>query len=313
MKEKLYALFTALLLLGLFPEAWAAADASIKNNYNQLQEAYENTNIIPSKRNSSAKSLYLKNFRPILTNSNLKELDAKDLEYIFQATSIANFYDPDIKYVDDMNKVSEHLRLKGLIKKRHLVDLQNAYISTRQFESARSMVNKKNLDYLKIIPKAHRAENLALKQPTIWEIEKSSLKERAFSIPQQGPFIIVVSNPLCGFCIAAAKYISGDKELENIFAEHSYWLTEPRGALYFEHFQRWSQNYSKFPVGLIGITPPWPGLGNTGTPTFYFFSDGKLIQSLRGWPRDKEDTVLDAPLAAIGLKNVKTTSSLSKE
>ncbi|MDP5211292.1 hypothetical protein [Microbulbifer sp. 2205BS26-8] len=164
------------------------------------------------------------------------------------------------------------------------------------------MVEEQKFDFLQMVPKVHRVTKLASDQLTIWDISKESLKERAFSIPKHGPFILVVSTPLCSFCNSAAKYISSDEELKIIFSEYSYWLTEPRGQLYTEHFERWSLRYPKLPAGLMNVKPPSPVLrSNIGTPAFYFFLDGDFVQSFVGWPREGEPIALDSALANIGL------------
>ncbi|WP_444908951.1 hypothetical protein [Microbulbifer sp. TRSA005] len=295
---------TLLLLFNLHIEAWASTDKTIKNIYNQIRQIYKNSRIDKNKINS-AKQFYVDNVTPIINSNEFISFSRIELEYLFQATKITIAYNPEIKYVDDMNEVLNYLKVKNIIKKRHLADLQEAYIATRQFELARDMIKNKNLDYLQAIPKVYRNKEIASNRPTVWQIGKTSLTQRAFSIPNDGPFVLVVSNPLCNFSISAAKYIVSDRELEMIFSDYSYWLTEPRGKLYIESFLKWSLNYPKLPAGLMHIAPPWPGhpelRSNIGTPAFYFFSDGKLTESFVGWPQKGEPTALNNALANINL------------
>jgi len=297
-------LIILLLLFNQNIEAWASTDKTTKNIYNQIRQIYKSSRIDINKRNS-AKQFYADNVTPIINSKDLINFSGIELEYLFQATKILFLYNPDIKYVDDMNKVLHYLKVKNIIKKRHLVDLQEAYIATRQFELARDMTGNINLDYLQAIPEVYRNKEIASNRSTIWKIEKKSLTQHTFSIPNRGPFILVVSNPLCNFSILAAEYIVKNRELEMFFSDYSYWLTEPRGKLYKEGFLKWSLNYPKLPMGLMHITPPWPEhpqlKSNVGTPAFYFFSDGKLTDSFVGWPQMGEPTALNNALNNINL------------
>ncbi|WP_444923728.1 hypothetical protein ACJJH9_19340 [Microbulbifer sp. DLAB2-AF] len=285
-------------------EVWASTNKPIKSLYNQINQIYKDTRMDPS-GNKLPKKFYSDNFSPIINSEALSDFSGIELEYLFQATKTAIAYDPDVNYAKDMARVLHYLKIKNLVKERHLVALQEAYIATRQFELASNMVEQKSSGYLQVIPEVHRVSEKTSRHPTIWKVEKNSIKQSAFSIPDNGPFILVASNPLCSFSISAAQHIIVDEELLEIFSEYSYWLTEPRGKLYIEGFLDWSRNYPSLPTGLMHETPPWSELpelrSNIGTPAFYFFSDGKFIEYFVGWPREGEPEALNNALRNVGL------------
>ncbi|WP_445364982.1 hypothetical protein ACJJJB_12085 [Microbulbifer sp. ANSA001] len=299
---------TPVMILFMLPflsvvEIWASSNTSIKDRYDQLSEIYSNVELGSIKeRREVAESLYLENFKPIIANLGEEQLRQLDLEYLFRAVTVVNFYDPQVNYTRDLRRLLEFLERKEFVKKRHYADLQKAYVAAGQFELARSMVDEKKLKYLEYLPKINRVNDLALEKPFILEFENSSLKQRAFEIPSQGPFILVISNPGCRFSRTAANYISDDVQFKKMFFKHSVWLTQPGGSLQVEQHKNWMQTYPKLPVGLIYNSSSWSFLdANLGTPAFYFFHDGQLSQSILGWSLDDNQQALKDALTDIGL------------
>ncbi|MCH9692084.1 MAG: hypothetical protein K0U59_08510 [Gammaproteobacteria bacterium] len=283
--------------------AWADNNLSIKNAYHHLEEIYFSMEYSTANKNKFAEKIYSQKLKASLTNIELGKLDTEALEDLFQSIKLINFYNNKIKYTEDMQKLLQYLTQNDSTKKHHYIALQEAYIATRQFEAAKNMLEEQKIDYLQTIPKINTAKNLSSSEPTIWEIKGESLSQRAFNIPQKGPFILVVSHPLCGFSNSVSKYINRHKPLNNIFSTYSIWLSPPEGSLNLEHFQRWSQTYPKFSMGLMDKTPPQAGLGFSQTPIFYFFLDGKITSSLTGWPHDGAHAAsLKIALIDIGLQ-----------
>ncbi|MDP5210464.1 hypothetical protein [Microbulbifer sp. 2205BS26-8] len=303
MKKNIYG-FAIIIIFFMGTFASLATESSyIKNSYNKPQEIYSNRKASEIELiNREAEKLYAAELKPIISDLAKANLGASSLEYLFQATKVLIFYNPQIKYVEDMQKILNYLDLKKIIKKPHYVELQEAYIATRQFDKASSMVEKQKLDYLQEIPKITTEVGLLDDQPTILVPENSHLIHRAFNIPKKGPYILVISNPLCGFSARAAEYISKDKRLREVFSNYSLWLSPPSGDLQLESYQNWKKSYPKLAVGLMHNTPPWPKLDTSQTPVFYFFLDGNLYQSLIGWPRDGAHIkALNGALVDIGL------------
>ncbi|WKD48173.1 hypothetical protein [Microbulbifer spongiae] len=274
---------------------------SMKENYASLLTIYNAISGQPE-RGIQSRKFYLQNFKPAIAPAALQKLTISDLGYLFEANDTVIFHNPDADYIDDMQKILHELESREAIENRHLAALQEAYIASCQFEKAKRMVDQKNVEYLQSVPEIHRLNGLEEGQSTIWVFEGGTLKQRSFSIPKKGPFILVASNPLCGFCRAAAKAISKDVRWSEIFKKHSYWITSGSGKLHTEHFERWSKSYPQLPVALGGVTPPFPEFDSSLVPMFYFFLNGELKKSAPGWSPKKRHPHMDEYLAAIGFK-----------
>ena len=57
----------------------------------------------------------------------------------------------------------------------------------------------------------------------------------------------------------------------------------------------WNAQHPELPMAFMYARSDWPMFHAWGTPTFYFFRDGKLDQTVEGWPEEgRRDALIEA-------------------
>lgn len=225
-------------------------------------------------------------------------LSDHDLPIAFKAADTAVFYTSDRKHAVILAQLFAELERRGLTTPKHARSMQAAYVQTRMFDEAVEF--QRAHPALAALPvmvgKDESARSAWVFHPTRNEV---SLEPATLG---DGPAIVVVTHPLCHFSQNAFRAIEGDMELQALFAEHAQLIAPSPKQFEVALFQQWNREHPDLPMRLAYDRTQWPQLDAWGTPTFYFFRDGRLQAVVEGWPEGGRKAELLAATRKIGLR-----------
>ncbi|PZQ15345.1 MAG: hypothetical protein DI564_08370 [Rhodanobacter denitrificans] len=232
-----------------------------------------------------------------LTAAELDALPDASLDLLFRAAEIPVGYTLDPYYAEQMNAAYERLAARSRVEPRHRRSMFEAWIMLRRFDAARRIADAApdagHLPLLHETPVPSGA-------PALWAPDDGAdaLTRRPADLTR--PRIVVVSHPLCGFSQNAARQIAADPELAPRFADRSLWLLPQTATLDVEQVRAWQRAHAPFRMAYVDLQRHWPGMDEWGTPTFYFFKDGRVVHKVVGWPAQGRKADLLEGLARIG-------------
>lgn len=232
-----------------------------------------------------------------LTAPDLDALPDASLDLLFRAAEIPVGYTLDPYYAEQMSAAYERLAARSRIEPRHRRSMFEAWVMLRRFDAARRIADAApdagHLPRLRETP-------VPTGTPALWEPgdDTDTLTRRPIDLNQ--PRIVVVSHPLCGFSQNAARQIAADPELGPRFADRSLWLLPQTATLDVDQVRDWQRAHAPYRMAYVDLQRDWPGMDEWGTPTFYFFKDGRVVHKVVGWPAEGRKADLLEGLARIG-------------
>lgn len=232
----------------------------------------------------------------------LAALPAASVNLLFSAAYDTAFYSDGRRYAGDMEADLARLRVLQADEPRHYEDIYAALIRTRDFPAAKSVLASQPAVGSNVLPGV---------AGTLVEGSGPSalvLSEDGSSISQQpivlsGPLdIVVVGHPSCHFSNDAVAAIEANPRLKAVFTRYSRWVMPQDGNMQPRRVADWNAAHSAARMSYIYRQADWPAIDYWGTPTFYFFRDGKRVGKLVGWPPNGEgEMALRKELEKLGL------------
>ena len=208
-----------------------------------------------------------------------------DLDLYFQAASFVAFYSMRVGDVARMERLLGVLNDRKLAQPRHYADMYGALLSIRSFDRARTLLDAHPGLAVAPLPTVvmESAEGAA---GTVWRYSQDQAAitlTRATLSPHVQ--VIVIAHPLCHFTQDAARSITSDPQLRAAL-DGALWLAPQSWSLDVSAIQDWNRKYPTMQIYTVNRRSDWPSLENWGTPTFYFLRDGKVVETVVGWPRE---------------------------
>ena len=230
----------------------------------------------------------------------------------FRAAYVAIFYTAKTG-VADIEPVFAALNARNAATALHYQQLFESLVRTRQLEKARAL--QSTAEPLSIewetLPE-ERDHSAGIAERRYWDVADDKLQLDRYHWPESsGPLVVVVAHPLCHFSRDASAAIAADPQLTALFANRSLWLAPQDGNLDLEVVQSWNQRHRLFRQRIVYVERDWPDINDWATPNFYFFRDGKLVQTVSGWPKEGRRGELLAAAKASGIDL--TTGQISTE
>lgn len=249
-----------------------------------------------SERGATIAASYRERFGA-LTASDLDALPDASLDLLFRAAEIPVGYTLDPYYAEQMSAAYERLAARSRIEPRHRRSMFEAWVMLRRFDAARRIAEvAPDAGHL---PRLHETP-VPPGAPALWAPgdDADTLTRRPADLTR--PRIVVVSHPLCGFSQNAARQIAADPELGPRFAHRSLWLLPQTATLDVDQVRDWQRAHAPYRMAYVDLQREWPGMDEWGTPTFYFFKDGRVVHKVVGWPAEGRKADLLEGLARIG-------------
>jgi hypothetical protein len=237
--------------------------------------------------------------------ANLEDFDTHaakdgDLHDYFLAAVTASGLSHSKQAALDARAAFDELRLRNALTATDYRYMQGLYVGLRAFDEARRFheTNRENAD-LESLPRITTAPAFDRTRATVLEPVADGLLRRNLRMGK-GSFVVVVSDPLCHFTQDAVADIQSDPVLKDYFSKNSSWLVPTGLGLQLPPIEAWNKHLPNYPMVLVDDVRTWKDIDYWGTPTFYFYENGKLVHTLRGWPKEGHVDELKAIIGAAG-------------
>lgn len=252
---------------------------------NELEKLAEVTRNLPR---AIRAEMIVQKYHVLYPSADLSRLGKKELELRFASADVATFYSHDDVIAGEMLDIYKLLRAKEVRRPEELSAVAGAQIISRSFSRLDGMQEIGPLPKEFNVPEI---DNKVVEVNANWQILRPSagkLIRDVYPI-DQGKFVVVISNPLCGFSEAASKVIESDKDLSVFFSKHGLWLVPPARRLYDVDVIEWNKSHSSQKMVLAYKTNNWPIIDDWSTPIFYFLENGIVVDKIVGWPKNGQN------------------------
>jgi hypothetical protein len=234
-------------------------------------------------RRAGVQKLYDAHFAAALGEAQLKALAPRDLRAVFQATETVARLFPDGRHTANLRTVYGELARRSEATDRQASDVMGVLFLARDFKGMADF---------------HRDDPIASTLPLITQngggsptglhrelVVDDATKVRPSLVDlAHGAHVVVVSSPACHFTRLAVDAIEHDPRLSAILDGHSTWI-EPAGASAdLGGLVAWDASHPKYRIDLASAAADWPEVAIWQTPVFLFFRDGKVVETVTGWP-----------------------------
>lgn len=231
----------------------------------------------------------------------LDQLSNDDVKAYFSASYLLAFYTNDIRDLALVQAGFEALATRGIESPFDVKMLFNQYVAYRDFEKARSLAARYPSVDLEVLPGFAPIEGV-FRGPTVLELGDDGVVSRVpAGPPDHGPYVVVAAHPLCHFSENAIRAIRQDPQVAGLFAGRTLWLMPQDGHMNLDEVRDWNREFPDYAMRWAYQTSDWPMIKRWATPNFYFYLDGKLVDTVIGWPPEGQRDALLAAFAKIGV------------
>ena len=160
--------------------------------------------------------------------------------------------------------------------------MRRILLAGRRFEQARSFTAshpEAGLSALPVFddPLANDA------RATVWRMDPGGQRLTRTAIDLAPTQILVTAG--CHFSADAAEDISADPMLGPVFARHAHWLVGTPGVESIDAVRDWNMRFPDAQAEMIHDRSEWSIFSTWSMPKFHIVRDGKVIETVKGWPR----------------------------
>lgn len=226
-------------------------------------------------------------YQDMLVPLELEGLADRDLDALLVASITAAGLANDRGIAKHALAIFDEMAERSLLIERRYGDMQQLYVNLRDFEAARSFHAAFGREHsLDAIPDVSRAAGFdPTKRSILAPVGTDALQARNFDVARDD-FVLVVADPLCHFTQDAAIALGSDPDLHAYFASHSRWVAPYGVRLKTNLIDTWNARFPAYPMVLVDDIRTWPDVDYWGTPTFYVFVQGEVVETIRGWPKE---------------------------
>lgn len=228
----------------------------------------------------------------------LSRLSDKDLHRLYLSLNTIFFYTMEPHHLEKVIPLINEKKKRKEDITAYMSKLYESYLKTRQFRLARQLA-KQHPDIIE-----DRIPNIIYSKPTSRSLfspnSNQSLVQNAFEFSDNAE-IIVISSAMCGPSKRFKTWLNSNPKMLNLFSKKSTWIIPQTAPLYVKQMLDYNINNSSLNMSFVDKEANWPEIKYWGTPTLYFYYNGKLLKQLVGWPREGREKELIAALDLIGL------------
>lgn len=223
----------------------------------------------------------------------LRDMDHRHLAMLWNAAWRSSMLADGTKYVESMEAVlAEAMRRNpGNPPAQRLQQLRNALLAARRFEDAGHLAERypdiewsplpELVDPFPADQKPHRS---------VWLLSEDNGSLVRQQLETEGLQLLVTSSFNCGFSRNAAEDIATDPVLGPVFEQEAIWLMLPPGFETIDGAMEWNRRNPDAPARLMYSRDEWPILTDWQTPVFHVLRDGRVLDTVVGWPRGEGKT-----------------------
>lgn len=274
-------LFLALVLSTLPASSHAILPSEASSRLRQFNQDIGGTTLLPDAQRGK---LIREWFERDLSTLDIDSMADGDLEMFFVATLNAASLARDRGIAIVARRVFDELAARRLLQDRDYLNMQGLYVRLRDLDQARRFQEAHASRDLELIPEVVVAPDLDDTIPSRFSLADGGKLRLEGVTLDAGEFVLVVADPGCHFTQDAVVSIQGDPELREYFAGHSLWLAPDGLELGLDSLKKWNHAFPEYRLGMVNDIRDWEGIDYWDTPTFYFYEDGKVVRTIRGWP-----------------------------
>lgn len=202
-----------------------------------------------------------------------------------------------------MRRIVSELEQRGEDVGEPLRALYKSYVLAREFAGARALVARyPTLSGLELVPpivptvgmpETVSATTAEASSRATWRLTSEAALARTNRAIPNGFFVVAIVAPQCHFSTRAMNAIVRDAELGSIFA-NAIWLVPPAESLDTALVQQWNTANPRYQFEHVNSVSEWPEVEYWDTPQFYFLANGRVIDTVVGWPREGRKNALRA-------------------
>jgi len=230
----------------------------------------------------------------------------KDLHMLFKIVDISSFYaqsgdyERRGRYLGDMRSIIEVLDQRKIIEPQEIDTYYEALIVSRKFEWAAEFKRAHKNSLLQAVPDILPADHLDVRGAAAFTLSKSgrALDLKNVHFPK-GSYVVVVAD--CHKARDAAVQIAKNNRLVPAFKkDRAVWVASARVSLDLAAMKEWDKAFPDFPLHIAYDNAAWKGIDFSMSPNFFFFKDGRLVETRLGWSSKLSEEELAKSLARIG-------------
>lgn len=244
-------------------------------------------------------------FSPLQLNRTLQTMGDSDIRAMYAASYLALFYTFEDKYLADMQKDYAVLRSRHMETSVDSERMIRAFIQQRELKNAQKFLTTHpdldtgSLPIVRDVRESSTGPSAIFIDPTVKALYLKNVELGS------GPKIIVVGHPLCHFTQNAAKAFALNPRVREAMKKYAVWIAPQDGEIDVDDFRQWNRKYPDLALSIAWKERAWPMIDDWETPTFYFFSNGNLVDKVVGWPKDGNMQALMEGLRKLRLLNAR--------
>lgn len=271
-----------------------AALSDLERRYNQYYRVTLTAELDSADGTRAVSDSFDASFPQALDPAALQRLADHDLQLLSRAASVAARYSPADRYTDALRNAFLERERRGTAEAGDLRELRDALLADRRFDEARALGEAHPDTGLAPLPEFRDPIGPDIGGPTVWRLDAGGTALIRATIDLSPTQILVTAG--CHFSKDAAEDISADPVLGPVFAEHAQWLVPAPGIESIVAARDWNRRFPGAQVAMIHDRAEWKLFPDWRMPAFHIVRNGRIIDSVVGWPRDP--TVNREPLIA---------------
>jgi hypothetical protein len=269
-------------------------------------------------RAATVERRFQSDFAGEFTSSRLTLHDEEDLSDLLRAASIRSFYSDNPETLVPMRAVVAELDRRSALRHHHALILHRSLLQFRRFEEASELAAALALEVPTL--RAQMAVDDGKSGRRIWVTTSDDTIEEQRVPLSPDIRLVMTAQPHCGFSKRAMAAILADPRAIEAFANHALVLVPQSAGVDARAVHRWNSAHPELTMMFVDAESDWPEIVDWETPVFHLLQDGKLVQTVVGWPEDTRlETLLrllDAapmlaaqPADSTSAKNARTSSN----
>ena len=225
---------------------------------------------------------YLAEF-PGMDAVQVSELPDEDLQLLLRASLDAGTMSDDASIADTALAAYDEYEKRDLAGSAQTGQVFNLLLASRDFEKAKRFAAAHPRSGLPELPSFEDAAAPA-GSPTLWEFSADGRKLERRTVDLAPVQVIVTAG--CHFSADAAEDISADPVLGPVFRRHARWLSLAPGREDLDAILTWNRKFPGAKMTPIHDRAEWSIFPRWSMPVFHIVRDGKIVESVVGWPRN---------------------------
>jgi len=288
-RRALHAVLAAAIAL---PNAHAFAQSlpAAGNRYDAFLAESDTTLELPiEERTTKIEEIYWRLF----PRESLDDKSAAELDEALHAAETVTFYTLSRETAARAMEALHALEGRHAATPGHYARAFRALMLSGQLEAADALARAHPDAGIAPLPDHHDDPSYVPGAPAVWALSDDGGQLTRQGVPiDHGLHLVVVSHPLCHFSRNATDAIAKDPMLARVFAEHGHWITPLLRQEDFEVLPEWNRAHPDFRMSSVEDPRSWPGFEFKQTPVFYIVRDGRILDTIVGWPGDGQLQVL---------------------